>query len=77
MTQTQENIKVGGIESKTTRIGLLVITALLLFVGPTYVPYFISDNYGGAYVASVLVGLVLFLAGIGMLVYLIKKKIIS
>jgi hypothetical protein len=77
MSEIDENIQVSGIESKFTRVSLIIVTALLLFVGPTYIPYLISDSYGGAFVASVLVGAVLFIAGMGMLVYLIKKKVIA
>ncbi len=71
---TQENV---GIESgsKFTKVALTIVTMLLLFAGPTYVPYLLEKQI--SFEANVVVGAVLFFAGLGMLVYLIRKKIIS
>jgi hypothetical protein len=74
MTEIGE--KVGGIYSKFSRIFLIIITMLLIFAGPTYVPYLLSRVSIGD-VASTVVGFVLFALGIGLMFFLIKKKIIT
>jgi len=70
-------MEVSGIESKFTRITLTIISVFLLFVGPTYVPYLLSDVLKIDYIASIGIGAVLFIVGLVMLVYLIRKKVIS
>jgi len=70
-------MEVSGIESKFTRITLTIISVFLLFVGPTYVPYLLSDVLKIDYIASIGIGAVLFIFGLVMLVYLIRKKVIS
>jgi hypothetical protein len=45
-------------------------------VGPTYIPYLLASAGLGDVVAIVL-GFVLFVVGLGMLIYLIRKKIIT
>ena len=76
MTEDNENIQVGEM-SKFNKIALTVVAALLIFVGPTYVPAVLSDTLKLDYVLSVVIGAVLFIAGLGMLFYLIRKKIIT
>jgi len=76
MTEDIENIQVGEM-SKFNKIALTVVAALLIFVGPTYVPAVLSDTLKLDYVLSVVIGAVLFIAGLGMLFYLIRKKIIT
>jgi hypothetical protein len=77
MTENNENVQTSGIESKFTKVVLTVIAVFLIFVGPTYIPYLMSDILKIDYVASVLVGAVLFIVGLGMLVFLIRKKVIE
>jgi uncharacterized membrane protein YgdD (TMEM256/DUF423 family) len=72
---TQENVELSGMQSKFTKIALTVITMLLLFAGPTYVPYLLEKSI--SFEANVVVGGVLFFAGLGMLIFLVRKKIIS
>jgi hypothetical protein len=76
MTEGNEDIQVGEM-SKFNKIALTVVAALLIFVGPTYVPAVLSDTLKLDYVLSVVIGAVLFIAGLGMLFYLIRKKIIT
>ncbi len=76
MTEDNENIQVGEM-SKFNKIALTIVAALLIFVGPTYVPAVLSDTLKLDYVLSVVIGAVLFIAGLGMLFYLIRKKIIT
>ena len=61
--------------SKFTKVALTIVTMLLLFGGPTYVPYLLEKYI--SFEANVVVGGVLFFAGLVMLIFLIRKKIIS
>ena len=64
------------INSKFMRTSLLILTVLLIFAGPTYVPYvLISLNI--YYWASVLVGLALLIVGLVLLWFLVRKKIVQ
>jgi hypothetical protein len=74
MTEIGENV--GGIYSKFARISLIIITMLLIFAGPTYVPYLMSRVQIGDF-ASTGIGFVLFALGIGLMLFLVKKKIIT
>jgi hypothetical protein len=49
----------------------------LIFVGPTYIPYLLSDILKVDYIASIVVGGLLFIVGLVMLVYLFRKKVIE
>jgi hypothetical protein len=77
MTEDNENVQVSGIESKFTKIGLTIVAVLLLFIGPTYIPYLLANVLGVDYFASIGLGAVLFIVGLVMLIYLIRKKVIT
>ena len=77
MTEDNENEQVSGIESKFNRIILTIAAAALIFVGPTYIPYLLSDSLKLDYIVSILVGAILFIVGLVMLFYLIRKKVIT
>ena len=64
------------LNSKFMRTALVIVTVLLIFAGPTYVPYVMNGILKVDYVASVIVGIVLLVAGIGLLWFLVRKKII-
>jgi len=49
----------------------------LVFVGPTYVPYVFVDILKVNYFVSIAVGFVLFAVGLGLVWYLIRKKVIQ
>jgi len=72
-----ENLKVTGIYSKFWRITLVVFSMLLIFVGGTYVPYLLSVTLKMSYFASIGIGLVLLIAGFGLMIFLIRKKLIT
>ncbi len=76
MTEENVNVEVSGIESKFTRIALIIVSMLLIFVGPTYIPYLMT-SVGIDYFASIGLGAVLFVVGLVMLIYLIRKKVIT
>lgn len=63
-------------DSKFSKIALTLVTVLLIFAGPTYVPYLLT-SVGLEYFASIGLGLVLFIVGLAMLIYLIRKKVIT
>ena len=77
MTEENENEQVSGIDSKFMKIALTIVSVFLIFVGPTYIPYLLVDILHADYIASVAVGAVLFIVGLVMLIYLIRKKAIE
>jgi uncharacterized membrane protein HdeD (DUF308 family) len=77
MTEDNENVQVSVIDSKFNRIALTLISVVLIFVGPTYIPGLLADTLKVDYVASILVGVVLLIVGLVMLVYLYRKKVIT
>ncbi len=77
MTQNNETIEASGIESKFGKVTLTIVTVLLIFAGPTYVPYLLSDVLHADYFAAIGIGLVLFIVGLVMMIYLIRKKILT
>ncbi len=66
-----------GLNSKFWRTTLLIVSVLLIFAGPTYVPYFMSDIAGINYFFSIAVGVVLLVAGLLLMLFLIRKKVIT
>jgi uncharacterized membrane protein HdeD (DUF308 family) len=77
MTQKNVDLEVSGIESKFMRIALTLVAVVLIFAGPTYGVYLLADVAKMEYFASVGVGVALFFAGLLLLVYLIRKKVIT
>ena len=77
MTENNENEQVNSLDSKFMKVALIVAAVLLIFVGPTYIPYLLSDILKVDYVVSIVVGALLFIVGLVMLVYLIRKKVIE
>ncbi len=77
MTENNEEIQVSGIESKFTKVTLTILAVFLIFIGPTYIPYLLANVLRLEYFASIGVGLVLFIVGLVMLVFLIRKKVIT
>ena len=77
MTENDESLSVSGIHSKFWRITLVLISAILLFAGPTYVPYGLANVLKMDYVLSISVGAALFIVGIGFMLFLVRKKIFT
>jgi hypothetical protein len=77
MTENNENVQVSGIDSKFMKVALTIVAVFLIFVGPTYIPYLLSDVIHVNYIVSIAVGAILFIVGLIMLVYLIRKKVIE
>jgi hypothetical protein len=77
MTEDNENIKVSGLDSKFMKVAMTIVSVFLIFVGPTYIPYLLSDVLHFEYIASISLGLVLFIVGLILLLFLIRKKVIE
>jgi uncharacterized membrane protein HdeD (DUF308 family) len=79
MNTKNENKGIGGIDltSKFWRILLVLLAVLLIFLGPTYVPYVLSDLLKVDYAASTVLGAILLIVGIALIWYLIRKRIIE
>jgi hypothetical protein len=77
MTEDNKNMQISGIDSKFVKVALTIVSVFLIFVGPTYIPYMLSDVLKIDYIASIGVGALLFIFGIVVLIYLIRKKVIE
>ena len=79
MVENDENNNVGrfDVSSKFMRILLVIVTALLIFAGPTYFSYLLFDVLNVSYIASIAAGFALFIAGLLLMLFLIRKKIIT
>jgi len=79
MVENDENNAVGrfDVSSKFMRVFLVLIAVFLIFAGPTYVSYVLFDILNVNYVASVVSGIALFIAGLLLMLFLIRKKIIT
>ena len=78
MTEDEETGSSGMIdlESKFWRTTLLIVSVVLIFAGPTYVPYLLYGILNLDYIASIVTGIVLLTVGLLMMWYLIRKKVI-
>jgi len=79
MVENDENNAVGrfDVSSKFMRVFLVLIAVFLIFAGPTYVSYVLFNILNVNYVASVVSGIALFIAGLLLMLFLIRKKIIT
>jgi len=75
VTETKENLNVDTY-SKFTKVSFIILSMLLIFAGPTYVPY-IMDKVNANGFVSAGVGALLFIVGMVFMLYLVKKKIIT
>ena len=78
MVENDENDNVSrfDVSSKFLRILLVIVAVVLIFAGPTYVSYLLFDVLKVNYVASIVSGFALFIAGLLLMWFLIRKKII-
>lgn len=63
--------------SKFWKISLALLAAFLTFAGPTYVVLVLLNVLEINYAVSMVTGFVLFVAGLTLMWFLIRKKIIS
>jgi uncharacterized membrane protein (Fun14 family) len=67
----------GQIESKFMRVLLIVIGAVFVFAGPTYLPLIMNEALNIEYTIAVSVGFVVFLIGVFDVIYLARKGVIT
>jgi hypothetical protein len=79
MVENDENSKIGNFDlnSKFLRVLLIIVSVFLIFAGPTYVSYLLFNVLNVNYVASIVSGFALFIAGLFLMLFLIRKKIIT
>lgn len=65
------------LSSKFWKTLLTVLAAFLTFAGPTYMVYMLINIMKIDYFVSIASGIVLFVAGLVLIWYLIREKIIS
>jgi hypothetical protein len=75
MTQDTEKQSTSFLESKFWKVVLVLLAAVLMFGGPTYAQYAVGLALG--YFAAIAVGGVLFVAGLVLLLFLVRKKVIT
>jgi len=80
MTEEKQKSKISAkfdLTSKFWKVFLTLLAAVLTFAGPTYIVYVLLDILKIDYAVSMVSGFVLFLAGLVLIWYLIKNKVIS
>jgi len=79
MVENDESNDVGkfDVSSKFWRILLVIAAVFLIFAGPTYISYLLFNILNVNYVASIVSGFALFIAGLLLMWFLIRKKIIT
>lgn len=78
MTANDKTVSGGRIaESKFLKIFMMLLSVLLIFVGSTYIPYAMQSLLNLDFIVTTVTGFVLFLAGVVLLVYLAKQKVIT
>ena len=77
MVENDENTVGFDVDSKFLRVLLIIAAVVLLFAGPTYVPYLLSNVLNLGSVVSVVAGAILFVVGFFLTLFLVRKKVIS
>lgn len=62
--------------SRSRKTVLIIISAILTFIGPTYTVYLLVNTLKIGYVVSMAAGFALFMVGLGLIGYMYKKKMI-
>jgi uncharacterized protein HemY len=79
MVENDENNDVGrfNVSSKFWRVFLMIAAVFLIFAGPTYISYVLFNILDANYVASIVSGFALFIVGLLLMWFLIRKKIVT
>ncbi len=56
---------------------MVIVAVFLIFAGPTYIPYVLADILKVDYMASIVTGLILFVLGLVLVIFLARKKILT
>ncbi len=77
-SKNKEDVSTGAFDmnSKFWRTLLTIVAVALILLGPTYLTYGLTV-LNVAYLTSLIIGIVVFFVGIGLLAYLIRKKVVS
>lgn len=76
MTQDKQQTRAGMLESRYWKVILTVVAALLTFGSP-YLVYVMTRALDIGWFIAIGSGCVLFMIGLGLIWYLIRKKVIS
>lgn len=76
--KNKENGEIGkfDLNSKFWKSFLTIVAVALIFIGPTYLTYALN-MLNISYIVSVALGLAVFAVGIILLIYLIKRKVVT
>ena len=79
MVENEESNNVGrfDVSSKFWRVFLVIVAVFLIFAGPTYFSYLLFEILNVDYSASMVSGFALLIAGLLLMWFLIRKKIIT
>jgi hypothetical protein len=79
MVENDESNNVGrfDVSSKFWKVFLVIVAVFLIFAGPTYISYLLFNILNVNYVASIVSGFALFIVGLFLMWFLIRKKIIT
>ncbi|XHH08000.1 MAG: hypothetical protein ACFCUE_10535 [Candidatus Bathyarchaeia archaeon] len=65
------------IESKFMRVFLIMVAAVFIFAGPTYLPLILNEVLTLDFALSMVVGFVVFLVGVFDLLFLVRKGVVT
>jgi membrane protein DedA with SNARE-associated domain len=77
VTEQKEKPVRRGLDSKAVKTFLTLVAAFLTFAGPTYVVYTFARVLNVDYAVSMVTGIVLFVVGLLLIWFLIRKKAIT
>ena len=78
MTQNENTVEsTSFLDSKFGKTLMIILSVILIFAGPTYIIYGLAVVLGVNLMASFIVGLSLLIVGLIMMMYLVRKKIIT
>ncbi len=79
MNENEESNSAGrfDVDSKFWRVTLMLLAVLLIFAGPTYFSYLLDVVLKVDYIVSVASGFVLLIVGLVLMVFLIRKRVIT
>jgi|YelNatPaOPRAMG01_1025707.scaffolds.fasta_scaffold02650_4 cytochrome c biogenesis protein CcdA len=73
---SQEKIFITELNSTFWKVFLIILAVLLMFAGPTYLVLILINALNINYGISMIIGFTLFLLGLSIMFFLIRRKII-
>ena len=71
-----DSVRTFDMDSKFLKILLVLTTVFLIFAGPTYISFLLSEVFQLNYLASVVIGFSLFLVGLFLIYFLVRKRLL-